>query len=71
MSKIRKEESRDEEIEITAAMINAGMNEYALFDHSDRREWVVVAVYRAMDQAKSTQVGNDTSSDLSLLNISQ
>jgi hypothetical protein len=37
-----------EEIEITPAMIEAGLQEYALFDSRDRGEWVVTAVYRAM-----------------------
>jgi hypothetical protein len=37
--------------EITPAMIEAGTEEYGLFDACDRPEWVVCAVYRAMAAA--------------------
>lgn len=43
-------------------MVEAGVNEYALFDFHDRGEWVVTAIYRAMARAAaSTKTGNGTS----------
>ncbi|MGH7097779.1 MAG: hypothetical protein ACREE4_09000 [Stellaceae bacterium] len=42
------ERDNEEEIEITPEMIEAGVNELALFDSVDRGEWIVDAVYRAM-----------------------
>jgi hypothetical protein len=40
-------------IEITPEMIAAGMEEYALFDSRDCGEWVVAAVYRAMETVRA------------------
>ena len=30
-------------------MIEAGIDEFALFDSADRGEWIVASVYRAME----------------------
>jgi hypothetical protein len=37
-------------------MIEAGINELALFDSADRGEWIVDAVYRAMAKAASRHI---------------
>ncbi len=37
-----------EEIEITAEMVEVGLKELALFDWGDPGEWIVSAVYRGM-----------------------
>lgn len=37
-----------EAIEITPAMLAAGLREFALFDSQDRGEWIVAALYRGM-----------------------
>jgi hypothetical protein len=42
-----------EEIEVTPEMMRAGIEEYALFSFEDRGEWVVSAIYRAMERAKA------------------
>lgn len=54
----RKDEANSTDgIEITPDMIEAGIEEYALFDFQDPGEWVVSAIYRAMAaKAPSTQV---------------
>jgi hypothetical protein len=44
------EPEEHEQIEITSEMIEAGVSELALFDSSDRREWIVSAVYAAMER---------------------
>lgn len=38
-----------ERIEVTASMIQAGIDEYAIFDYADRGEWIVASIYRAME----------------------
>jgi len=38
-----------QKIEVTPAMIEAGINEYGLFDWGDPGEWVVAAIYRGME----------------------
>ena len=38
-----------DEIEVTPAMIEAGIEEYGLFDWGDPGEWVVPAIYRGME----------------------
>ncbi len=35
-------------IEISSAVMAAGLRELALFDSRDRGEWIVAAIYRAM-----------------------
>ena len=40
------------EIEVTPEMIEAGVEEYSLFSSGDRGEWVVAAVYRAMEKMR-------------------
>ena len=42
------ETEAEDTIEITPEMIEAGIDEYALFDFHDPGEWVVSAIYRAM-----------------------
>jgi hypothetical protein len=36
------------DLEVTPEMLEAGLEEYALFDSEDPGEWVVTAIYRAM-----------------------
>ena len=36
-------------IEVTPEMIAVGIEEYGLFDWGDPGEWVVLAIYRAME----------------------
>lgn len=46
------------DIEVTPEMIEAGVDEFALFDFGDRGEWIVTAVYRAMARvAGLTKIG--------------
>jgi len=45
-----------EEIEITPEMLEAGINEYALFDFCDRGEWVVSAIYSAMAKVAPVRI---------------
>jgi hypothetical protein len=40
------------EIEVTPEMIEAGLDEYALFSSRDPGEWVVAAIYRAMEKIR-------------------
>jgi hypothetical protein len=40
------------EVEITPDMIEAGIEEYALFSSGDPGRWVVAAIYRAMEKAR-------------------
>jgi hypothetical protein len=40
------------EIEITPAMIEAGIEAYCLFDSDEPGEWIVDSIYRAMERAK-------------------
>ena len=42
-----------DEIEITPAMIEAGMEAYSLFSSEDRGHYVVDAIYRAMEGARN------------------
>ena len=42
----------DVEIEITPAMLEAGLGEFCLFDRGDPLEWVIPAVYSAMEKAR-------------------
>jgi hypothetical protein len=39
-------------VEITAEMIEAGAKEYALFDFYDPGDWVVSAIYCAMEKSR-------------------
>jgi hypothetical protein len=43
--------SHETDVEMTPAMIAAGVEEYALFSSQDPGEWVVPAIYRAMRAA--------------------
>jgi hypothetical protein len=45
------ESEEHEEIEITPEMIEAGLNEYAIFDSQDPGDALVCAIYRAMKKA--------------------
>jgi len=45
--------TRAENIEITPAMMEAGLKAYALWDRGDDREWIVVSVYREMERARA------------------
>jgi hypothetical protein len=40
------------EIEVTPEMVEAGLTELALFDSGDPGEWMVHAIYRAMEKAR-------------------
>jgi hypothetical protein len=65
MASKRKANSTDE-IEITPAMMRAGIDEYALFEFADPGEWVVSAIYRAMREVALAEIGSsDTRRDLS------
>ena len=44
-----------DEIKITPEMIRAGVDEYAMFSSQDRGEWVVAAVYRAMERVNANR----------------
>ncbi len=46
------------EIEITAAMLAAGIEGYRLFDSRDNDEWVVTEVYTAMEVARLKEVAD-------------
>lgn len=41
-----------DEIEITEAMIEAGITAFAKYDRDDRASWVVSAIYEAMERAR-------------------
>lgn len=45
-----------EAIEVTPAMLAAGDAAFALFDGLDPLEWILPAVYRAMELARRSQV---------------
>jgi len=47
----------EDQIQITSGMIEAGCDEYELFDSRDRASWVVTAVYRAMEKARLSKAG--------------
>ena len=44
-----------DEVEITPRMIEAGVEAYALFELLDPGDWIVSAVYRAMERARSIE----------------
>lgn len=44
-----------EEIEVTPEMIAAGDAAYALFDGHDPLEWILPAIYRAMESVRRRQ----------------
>ena len=49
---------KSEEIEVTAAMIEGGVEALARYDHGDLWEWKVCAIYRAMERARrDAQIG--------------
>jgi len=48
-----------DEIEVTEAMIDAGLAAASLYDKEDPKEWEIAAVYRAMEATKqSTSLWN-------------
>ncbi len=50
-----KPEESSTAMEITPAMMEAGLEAYALFELLDPGEWVVPAIYQAMVKARSSQ----------------
>jgi hypothetical protein len=45
------------EIEITPEMIEAGIRAYDLYDSEDPYEWIVAAIYTAMEKARLREAG--------------
>lgn len=54
------------EIKITPAMLAAGDEAYALFDSYDPLEWVIPAIYRAMELARRNHLETPPVSPLPL-----
>ena len=64
----RASNDAENEIEITPEMMEAGIEEYALFDFQEPGEWVVSAIYRAM--AKAERDHRKSALDLDSLTVS-
>jgi hypothetical protein len=50
-------------IEVTSAMLDAGVLEYEMFDSADRGSWIVSAIYRAMESVRRRATAIDQSQE--------